>query len=334
MAMFLVITFIVCWEGYWRSKGYKISYNDDKSLWALRRPDALLPMDKATVFIGSSRIKFDLDIPTWEKLTGEKAVQLSLVGTSPRLMLKHFAEDVSFKGKLVVDVTEPLFFSQNPFFHKSAQEALAFYQKQTLTDKLSTRINFALESKFVFLEESRFSLNTFFNDLQIPNRPGVFSFPAFPKGFQWTTADRQTYMSEMFLSDTNDIKRQTAIWTILISGDKTPPPDEETLQGVFAEMRSAVQKIQRRGGKVVFVRTPSSGPMGDGEKMAFPRQKYWDRILSSTNAGGIHFADYPETAGLICPEWSHLSPAQAIHYTHHLVKRLGEKGWFDQPVMQ
>jgi hypothetical protein len=332
LASIVATAFVLSWEGYLRSSGFAVTYNDDKALWALHRPNASLPMDEATVFIGSSRIKFDLDIPTWEKLTGEKVVQLSLVGTSPRLLLQDLAGDESFSGKLIVDITEPLFFSQNPFFHQSAREAIAYYKKQTPTEKISNQINLALESGFVFLEERRFSLNTLLNDLAIPNRPGVFSLPPFPKGFEWTTIDRQTYMSEMFLSDTNDIKRQTEIWASLISGDPTPPLDGEALEEVMSEIQTAVEKIKDRGGKVIFVRTPSSGLMGEGEKMAFPREKYWDKILIKTEAPGIHFSDYPETAGLICPEWSHLSPAQAVHYTHHLVDRLGEKGWFSQPA--
>ena len=296
------------------------------------RPDASLPMDEATVFIGSSRIKFDLDIPTWEKLTGERAVQLAIVGTSPRLLLQDLAADETFKGKLIVDVTEPLFFSQNPFFHKSAQEAIAYYKKQTPTDKISNQVHLALESKFVFLEERRFSVNTLLNDLEIPNRPGVFSFPSFPKGFEWTTYDRQTYMSEMFLSDSNNIKRQTEIWSMLIAGDKTPLLDGDALQEVFFEIKSAVEKIQNRGGKLVFVRTPSSGPMGEGERIVFSREKYWNEILRVTDSEGIHFDDYPETRDLICPEWSHLSPAQAIGYTQHLVNRLSEINWFTNPI--
>src|SRR3954452_5363643 len=114
-ALVLVALFIIIWEGYWRSKGFVATYNDDKALWANKRSDAFLPKDKATVFIGSSRIKFDLDVPTWESMTGEKAVQLSLVGTSPRLLLQDLANDKNFRGKLVVDVTEIIFFSEHPF---------------------------------------------------------------------------------------------------------------------------------------------------------------------------------------------------------------------------
>lgn len=332
LALLLIISFIVAWEVYWRSRGFTPTFNDDKALWAVKRAEVYQPADRTTVFIGSSRIKFDLDIPTWEKLTGEEAVQLSLVGTSPRLLLTDLANDEKFRGKLVIDITEVLFFSQLPPFHKSAREATEFYKKQTPSEKASSRINLALESRLTFLEERRFALNALLNEIEVPNRPGVFSFPAFPKGFEWTTRDRQTYMSDLFLSDTNAINRQTTIWSTLIMSNKVPPISGEPLRAVFNEVRDNINKIRARGGQVIFVRTPSTGPMGEGEKMAFPREQYWDALLAYTNAAGIHFADYPETARLICPEWSHLSPKDAVAYTQHLVKVLRQKGWFSHAI--
>lgn len=326
LTLVLVVSFIVGWEWYWNNKGYTATYNDDKALWTNKRREAY--HDKATVFIGSSRIKFDLDIPTWEATTNEKAVQLSLVGTSPRLLLEDLANDENFSGKLVVDITEVLFFSKNPAFHQSAKEAIGFYQRQTLSERLSSEISFALEANLAFLEERRFSLNTLLNDLEIPNRAGVFVVPPFPKGFEWTNFDRQTYMSEMFLSDSNDLKRQTDIWSKLIMGDPTPAVDGEELMQIFKEIKTNVDRIKSRGGKVIFVRTPSSGPMAEGEEKKYPKAKYWDKLIAFTQCEGLHYLDDPATKNLICPEWSHLSPKDAVFYTQQLAQSLRQKGWF------
>lgn len=328
VSLLTVAAFIFGWESYWRSKGFEATYNDDKILWATKRAEIYQPIDKATVFIGSSRIKFDLDISTWEEVTGEQAVQLALVGTSPRLLLQDLANDENFKGKLVVDVTEVLFFSQNPAFQKSARESIDFYKNQTPSERLSSMVNFALESQLVFLEERRFSLSTLLNDIEIPNRPGVFVFPSFPKGFEWTRSNRQTYMSDGFLADTNLLNRQTNIWKMLIMGDPTPPVSGSALQSIFDEIKTAIDKIESRGGKVILVRTPSSGPMAESEQKTYPRSSYWDALLKHANVKGIHYADNPKTAGFICPEWSHLSPEDAIIYTRHLIETLQQENWF------
>lgn len=327
-----VAAFILGWEAYWRNKGFKPTFNDDKILWATHRKDIYQSIDKATVFIGSSRIKFDLDIPTWEKLTGEKAIQLALVGTSPRLLLKDLADDEQFKGKVVVDVTEVLFFSQNPAFHKSALESIAYYKDQTPSEKLSAKVDYALEANLVFLEERRFSLSSLLSDLEIPNRPGVFAFPAFPKTFEWTHYNRQTFMSPQFLADTNQINWQTSIWKNLLMADPTPPTSGKALLSIFDEIKLDIAKIENRGGRVIFVRTPSSGPMAIGEQKAYPRNECWDVMLDYVHARGLHYTDDPQTAGLICPEWSHLSPAGAIVYTKSLVERLSGERWFSSPL--
>ena len=177
LGLVLVTTFILGWEAYWRSKGYVATYNDDKVLWANKRHEAYQSKEKATVFIGSSRIKFDLDIPTWESLTNEKAVQLALVGTSPRLLLEDLANDKNFNGKLVMDVTEVLFFSNAPFVNKSSREAIGFYHKQTPSEKFSSLVDFALESKLTFLEESRFSLNALQGDIPDAKPAGCLCVP-------------------------------------------------------------------------------------------------------------------------------------------------------------
>jgi len=334
LALVLILGFILSWEWYWRQKGFVPTYNDDKLLWAVKRAEVYQPAEKATVFIGSSRIKFDLDIPEWEKLTGEQAVQLSLVGTSPLLLLNDLAQDERFRGKLVVDITEPLFFSDNPAFSQSAKEATEFFKKQTPAEKLGENLNLALESRFVFLEERKFSLTELLNDLALPNRPGVFSLPPFPKAFELNTAERQTYMPELFLSDPRQVKRQTDIWRSILMGNSTPPPSGEPLLQIMKQVKTAVERIEARGGKVIFTRTPSSGPMGEGEQAGFPREKYWDALLDYCHKTGIHFKDNPVTAALICPEWSHLSPADALVYTSELVKQLRERKWFQQESVE
>jgi hypothetical protein len=106
------------------------------------------------------------------------------------------------------------------------------------------------------------------------------------------------------------------------------------LDSLLNVVKTCVDKIKARGGEVLFVRTPSSGPFLMGENMGYPRAKYWDRILAVTNCPGIYFADYPAMAHFVCPEFSHLSQPDAILYTKELIKILSaEKGWkFPKPI--
>ena len=109
---------------------------------------------------------------------------------------------------------------------------------------------------------------------------------------------------------------------------KDPPASGAKLDSILDRVKVAVDKIKGRGGQVLFVRTPSSGPYYSmGESKAFPREKYWERILAVTNCAGIHFADYPAIANFVCPEFSHLSQTDAIVFTKNLINILQEKGW-------
>ncbi|MEJ7823756.1 MAG: hypothetical protein WKF85_15655 [Chitinophagaceae bacterium] len=327
LTLIFVGIFIGSWELFWRSKGFKITYNDDVAFWAVTRPNAYLPANKATVFIGSSRIKFDIDIPTWEQFTGEKAVQLALVGTSPRKMLEYFANDNKFKGKLLLDVTEGLFYSRFPWANQSATEAIEYYKNYSPSQKASSFINYGLESMFVFLENRRFGLNELLRDVHLPKRKGVIVEPPFPKEFEWTTYNRQTYMAPKFLADTNLQKSVKDVWAEFGALDKTPAISGDSLVMIFKELKNNIDKIKLRGGQVIFIRPPSSGPWLQAEAEVYPRKKYWDDMLASTNTNGIHFQDYPETSNFICPEWSHLALNDAVIYTKHLVKALEAKGW-------
>jgi len=323
----LVLGFVAGLELYWRNRGFKPTYQDDKVLWATKRKELDRLTDQATVFVGGSRIKFDLDIPTWERLTGEKAIQLALVGTPGRLVLGHLANNTNFKGKLILDVAEGQLFSWSDSMRrdKSARESIAYYQKETPAQKASASINYLLESRLVFLEETKFGLTALLNDWMVPNRPDVIVRRPFPKELSITSFDRQTSMTPMFLADTRLQKRQIAIW---MGTPKPPVIKGDTLLAFLKETSAAIDKIRSRGGNVVFVRPPSSGGVLESEKLRYPRQLYWDSLLEYTRTPGIHYADYPETAHLACPEWSHLAPKDAVTYTRHLIDVLqSEQGW-------
>ena len=139
-------------------------------------------------------------------------------------------------------------------------------------------------------------------------------------------------MTDRFVADTNLQKQVTGIWQFFASLSKAPPASGAKLDSFFTTIKNDVAKIRARGGQVLFVRTPSSGPYWMGEKMGFPREKYWDQLLVRTDAPGIHFKDYPPIANLVCPEWSNHSPKHAVLFTETLVPALEQKSWhFSKP---
>ncbi len=327
LALSLTLIGMIAFEFYVRHLGYKITYDDNEALFADKRAMAYEPSDQATVFIGSSRIKFDLDIPTWEALTGQDAVQLANVGSSPRPVLEDLANDPKFKGNLIVDVTEGLFFSEFAPYNESTRKKIAYFKNRTPTQRFSFQVDRVLESQFVFLDQDNFSINSMLDNTRPPERPGVFPGLYFPWQFGATTYKRQSYMTPEFVADTNLQNQVKAVWAGFGRMPGPPPINGKPLDSLLNSIKGLTDKIKSRGGNVVFVRTPSSGPVFPGEMAGFPRAGYWDKLLAVTGCPGIFFTDYPAIAHFQCPEWSHLSPDQAVVYTKNLVKILEEKGW-------
>ncbi|MEJ7626479.1 MAG: hypothetical protein WKF35_06440 [Ferruginibacter sp.] len=333
LMLFIVVVAIISWEWSLRDKGHKISYDDGSALWANKRDKVY--NSNTTVFIGSSRIKYDLDTETWKKITGEKPVQLAMEGTNSRPILQQLGNDEKFKGRLIIDVTEGLFFSESPGRQSEVTANLEFYKSNhTPAQKSSFLLNKQLESNLVFLDKDAFSLAALMDKIKLPQRQGVFSMPDFPLEFNRVNADRQSYMTPEFLADSNLQNRVKMIWKNMGGGRREPPPTGDTLLNILSNVKISIDKIKGRGGSVLFVRTPSSGPFLMLEEKGFPRKIYWEQLLKFTNTPGIHFLDYKETAHFQCPEFSHLSKSDAVLYTTHLIKTLATEQHWIFPAIQ
>ncbi|MFT3796068.1 hypothetical protein [Flavobacterium sp.] len=333
LMLVIVAAVVVGYEIHLRNRGLEVSYDDGPALWSNKRTQVYGDKEDQVVFIGSSRIKYDLDLDTWNQLTGIEAVQLACVGSTPLPILKDLANDPEFKGRLVIDVTEPIFFSSLPFFLDRPTKNLKYYHDHTIAQDASFRLHSALESQFVFLDEENLSMNAQLSIVpyivpQLQDRPGAFGGPIFPIEFGRTTFDRQTYMTDHFVADTAQVNMVKGIWAGLAKMPMPPPMNDQQLLAFIQDIKKSTDKIKARGGDVIFVRTPSSGDFRQMELAGFARPRYWDQLLKVTQCPGIHFEDDAATKNLICPEFSHLNLADAKTYTKAFVRILSQHdGW-------
>ena len=329
LTLVIVVTVVLSFEIYLRNKGVVIDYDDGPPLWSDKRAMVYEPSDKAIVFIGSSRIKYDLDLATWNSLTNVHPIQLAIEGTCPRPVLEDLANDPNFNGKVVIDVTEGLFFSMAPPNMETAIENIKYFHDKTPAQRVSFELNKVLESKLVFLNKDYFSLNAQLDGLRIPSRPGVFVMPLFPMNFSQTTFGRQEHMNDEFLASPAEISQVKGNWVffgkLAMSAPPTPP---QVYDAIFKSVKENINKIKSRGGEVVFVRTPSSGDYLKGESMGFPRDKFWERLLKETDCPGIHFMDYPAMDHFDCPEFSHLKVSDAVLFTKAFFNELSKQKGF------
>jgi hypothetical protein len=325
LALSIAVVAVISWEFHLRKEGYKVTYDDNEALWASKRGMVYQP--GSTVLIGASRMKYDLDIQTWNEITGTRAIQLANVGSSPRAVLKDLADDPNFKGNMIIDITEGVFFSEKAFYDWKTNKKIAYFKGITPTQRFSFQVDHVLESQFVFLDQDNFSINAMLDNAHLPPREGVFPGLYFPFGFTPSNYERQSYMTPEFVADTTQQNEVKKVWAYGLTRPKDPLPAER-MDSIFNSVKSDVDKILTRGGRVIFIRPPSTGFFWEIEQKGFPRAAYWERLITLTGCKGIYFKDYPATANLDCPEWSHLSPEGAVIYTKSLIKTIQDEiGW-------
>ena len=93
----------------------------------------------------------------------------------------------------------------------------------------------------------------------------------------------------------------------------------ESVENDLRRTRESVEAIRGRGGQVVFLRFPSTGKLRELENQFSPRAGFWDRLIAAAGAPGIHFEDHATLRDFDCPEWSHLTDADATRFSRSLM---------------
>lgn len=320
---------VLSWEFYLRNEGYGISYDDGKEFWAHQRRMVYSPKEEATVFIGSSRIKYDLDIESWIKETADFPIQLGCVGSTPIPVLNNLAADEKFKGKLIIDVTEKLFYNFKNWPREKPDEGIKYCKSETYAQRVSYYIDNFLQTFLVSLDKENFTLTPLINKIPLRQRTGVETNQFFPVEFERINKYRQSFMTDRFANDSFQTRKVQGLWKLYgEKGKKDPPTPDFKIDSLIGDIKLKIDRIKKRGGEVVFTRTPSTGSELINENKNYPRERFWQKLLEVTQCQGIHYADYSELTALNCPEFSHLDQNGARIYTKKLISILKEKcGW-------
>ncbi len=318
----VVLGSMAAWEIYCRTVEWlRPSIRNSDGLWAMTR-DRIDREDGGVAIVGSSRVLFDINLETWRELTGGLPIQLALEGTNPAPFLTHLAQESSFKGVLVVGVTEFLFFSPVPDVDDRYKTLVAFKQR-TPADRASQWLSMNLFEPFAAFYDPDFALFTILRRQPWwPERAGLP--PRLPAVRKLANMDRhrQYLMWDRVERDPAFQKITRDIWLAFLSAPPPPIAPEafmKHVQGVIAQARADVAAIRARGGEVVFVRSPSAGPFLEIEHAAFPREQFFDPLVTAADAAGVHFEDLADLQGFELPEWSHIAAGQTPAYTRALV---------------
>lgn len=320
----------VAWELHARAKGYGPTLNDTPDLWSEARarvkPDSL-------VLIGTSRMLFDMDLDVLEQGLGQRPVQLAIVGSSPYAILADLAADERFQGTVLLDVVPAMYLAPPGSPPMAASEkALRRSRTWNHAQKWSHALGVQLEDQIAFTRQEDLTLGKLIERLPIPDRAGALVGPKMPPYFYTLDRERRARMAPEAAIVGSRLQQEVAgVWLPLFS---IPPPPTfipietfgkmmgEAFEARFRDTTRHIARIRARGGKVVFLRFPVTGPLAEREEQLAPRAATWDRLVRENGIPAIHFADHAELSAFDCPEWSHLSAADSVEFTRRLVPHL------------
>ena len=306
------------WEYELRGLGLRAGDLDDgRDYWAVERRKVDSGPRDPVVIVGDSRILYDTDLATWQKLTGHRPIQLALPATNAQNFLHDLAMDEHFAGLLVVGTAELSYFRNGD---GGSGDVLKYVKAETPSQKSGQVIYKELSRHLAFLDTEH-TLFRMIERREWVDRAGVEG----PYSEVWklseSTDDRQSWLWDRLEKDAYLLEHAKRVWKAVYRSDPVAP---DVVDRTIARAKADVERIRARGGEVVWVRPPSSGVLLEREHARFPRDRIWNRLLAETGSFGIHFEDYPQMQNLSLPDWSHLARASALGYTQAYVQVLAE----------
>ena len=307
-ALTICAVIVAGWEYFVRVRGLSdTAVADSAELWIRERERASLLGSEAIMLVGASRIQMGVDPGVLGEYTRGTPVQLAMSASPFLPVLEHLANDETITGTLIVSFTarDLLWFSRE----SRAEQWIVAYDEyrsgktsvfyQALEDKLGNAVNSIL---LTFRKDAR---------------PQQLIFGRTTRNYVRTLPDRSQQ------ADYSKVDRELAYQRRieLVRGAEEPVFKEiPDLDQRLAALEAMVERIHQRGGKVIFVRLPSSKRIREIEETRHPKEIYWDRFAAQTSARTIHYADFPQLSRFDLPDGVHLDASDQPAFTRALAQ--------------
>lgn len=298
-----------------RAYGYNPMVRDSMELWCKHRDRVTKSGEDSLVLLGASRMETGIVPEELSRLKPEKeVVMLALIGRKSMATFESLANDEKFTGTVVSSIFIPGLVTK--IFSGTQTSYIEFYEKEwSYRLRLSTDIHILMGGNLAILHKG---LSFKFLRRRLSGIPYYkFEFRRVSRFLELHWAKKGDHI----LLEKEGVYRQ-----FRDSFEETPFPSPERMVHHYSEIEQSVQKMIRRGCRVVFVRLPSSGKVWKLDQQYAPKRLYWDRFAQQTAAETYHFKDYPSLNGFECPDYSHLDYADAVRFTQALAELLFESG--------
>jgi hypothetical protein len=310
----VVVAVVVRFELFLRSRGYQPSVKDDEYGWAWQRARVANDSPRTVALLGSSRMMLAFSAVAFrETLPGWTYAQLGINGTTPIGSLWDLADDRTFRGVALVDVSEPGFYKVS--WEAQDRWIETYRRRWRSVGAMTERVLATYVQSHLAMLATR-GIHTFGKAI----RTGRWPRPPYVT----TAADRSRF-ADFTLADL-DRERGGRIDAIKTWDMTTLDPAVWLAEAL--EVEPAVAAIQARGGQVVYVRMPTCDERWAAEEQQTPKAAFWDQLARKTRAIAIHFKDDAVLSSFPCPDTSHIASKDGPAFTRRLLERLRERGVF------
>ncbi|MGA9333790.1 MAG: hypothetical protein WBV39_05880 [Rudaea sp.] len=312
----VVASAIVCaMEWHWRVHDYKPHIRDSAQLWSIQR-DRVYPTDSVSLaLLGASHIEYAIDMKLLKRLLPRyRPVMLAYNGHDALATLRDLARDTAFHGVVLCDIDARGLSN----YYDGDQQAFVDYYHHGWSPSWHVH-------RLLLTDWQRVAI------------VGWTPFGAVEWVKRWIDHGPEPWRSPVrFHSDrSGDIDfsqvDDAAMARGFVNGlheDLLKHPREPASQWLaeLTRVRRWCDAIRRRGGKVIFFRTPTSGGLYAAENAAFPRADYWDRLSDAVRSPTLHALDVSFFRNLVLPDGSHVDYHDKPAYTRALVQTLVQRG--------
>lgn len=313
IAIIIAVSVLSLLELLWRFTGREPTIIDDQTLWSIER-GKIGKTDREIVLIGSSRMLAAVSPKSLHTNISEFTIaNLAIDGSCANDVLRDLADDEKFKGIVIVDITTKCILFGNKDEVNVNKMIRYFHTMYNVNSKYNRYLSTFIQENLCIIDPSVNFIKILGN---IVLRGGL------PPLRYWTTHEDRSQsidyekvkIDEYRAGRIQKVKKYYKALNQEISSD--------TFRMKVEEIENWVEKIQKRGGKVVFIYFPVSDEHWELDEDYFPKMIYWDTFASVTKAETIHFKDVKDLDKFKCPDTSHIDFRDAFEFTRLLSMEL------------
>ncbi|TMH21588.1 MAG: hypothetical protein E6H64_07665 [Betaproteobacteria bacterium] len=299
------------YEGFLRARHYFPTVQDDADLWSIQM-DRIKADPHAVALLGASRIEYGVD-PTLlsRELGGCRVAMLAINGEYPLATLRALADDDRFAGLVIVGIDARGF--SRKYWNMQQGYVDHYRRRWTLAREIHRRLLTFVQERLV-LAGSRFSAIYLIQRL-------LEGHPLPVNDYYYVLREDRSGSADYHRSDVTAI-RAARVADLAAYYRDNPPTDPDVWRKDLTPVSEWVQRIESRGGRVVFFREPVGGETLELDETNYPRSRYWDVFARESPATAIDFRDVPEFTRFALPDTSHIDGDDVPRFTAALAHLL------------